>query len=90
MAKQSWYERLQEIMANNGDDIDKMFCTLPDEELHRPFDEFETHLDDGGQPFLAWTTKRVYVAARYETRIWVEVIPRHPTDDFEPDYIGAW
>lgn len=40
-----------------------------------------------GPPLYVWTTEHIYITATYDSRFWLEKIPRNPTN-CTPEYIG--
>lgn len=74
----NWYDMLQEIMKEDGEDFSKKVCTLSNDELKINFDS-----DSGGEkgkPFTAWGLKWVYFPICHDGEEWIGHAPRNPCD----------
>lgn len=73
----NWRALIVEEMVAQGDSGPLVSCTLSDEGLDWEFDA--SHGSENGEPFLAWTKKRVYFPVCYDGAEWVGSAPRKPT-----------
>lgn len=79
MALTSWREKLEKERVAEGDDTPIVHCTLSDEGLDRVFDT--SRRGTQGEPFTAWSERRVYFPAQYDGSEWVASVPRDPCDE---------
>lgn len=74
----SWEEMLKEAFKDDGEDFDKMICTLSKDALKKRFDTGYGGTE--GEPFTAWGEKWVYFPICYDGAEWVGHAPRNPCD----------
>lgn len=72
-----WKWMLSGALARNGETFgDVQCCTISEGELWRMFDRGFGGTE--GEPFRAWTARRVYFAHEYDGAEGVESVSRHP------------
>jgi hypothetical protein len=73
----TWRELIAKELAAQGEDWSAVVtCTLTPEELDVRFDN--GFGNEHGQPFTAWTARRVYFPVCYDGSEWCGSVPREP------------
>lgn len=73
----TWRQLITGVMGFDGDSWANLVAiTLTDEELDRPFDNGFGGSE--GEPFCAWTSRRVYFPVVYDGSEWVSSVSRMP------------
>ena len=75
----NWYDMLQEIMEEDGEDFSKKICTVSDDALKVKFNPGYKGSKEG-KPFTAWGEKWVYFPICYDGSEWIGHAPRNPCD----------
>ena len=83
----NWRELILIAMKEHGESLgDIISNTLSEQEMDVKFDC--GYGDSEGQPFTAWTEKRVYFPAVYDGSEWVESVSRNP-DGKPTQHVGG-
>ena len=83
----NWRELMLKAMEIHGESLkDIISNTLTEQEMDVKFDC--GYGDSEGQPFTAWTEKRVYFPAVYDGSEWVESVSRNP-DGKPTQHVGG-
>ena len=77
MKEKTWRQMITEELKENKETWnDIVSITLTDEELDKEFDPGYGSRE--GQPFTAWTKRRVYFPVTYDGAEWVASVSRKP------------
>lgn len=74
----SWHALLAPLVARDGEDIDSLVSSVPEEVLRRPF--VRAYGTPQGEPFTAWGRAWVYFPLVYDGYETVGHAPRFPCD----------
>jgi len=72
----NWWSMLEDITKSDGENIEKIKCTLTKNQLKEKFKGFF----DIGEPFTAWGKKWVYFPIIYDNSVWIGHAPRNPCE----------